>query len=56
MSKIFTSEEVAKAVRSFVESGGLVVKLPEETVPPNKRVGDRYGCYVPIFGDSVQLS
>ena len=34
----YTSEEIAEAIRKFQEKGGLIKKLPDQIVIPNKLV------------------
>ena len=37
-----TSDEVSRAIRSFIKSGGMIQALPEQTTP-YRSMGDQHG-------------
>lgn len=43
--KLITEEDVQKALKKFVNDGGLIKQLPDQVTPRNTLVGARWGIY-----------
>ncbi len=48
-----TEAEVKAAVKRFEVSGGIIIMLPPEIVPPHNMVGWIHGAYEPIIGGNT---
>ena len=43
-----SEKQVLEAIQRFQARGGLIKKLPAETIPPALLVGARHGCFEPL--------
>ena len=48
-----TEIDVQKAIKKFLHEGGLIKHLPDEIVPPNMMVGQKWGMYESVLDSSV---
>lgn len=51
--KTITEQDVQKALKKFVDKGGLIKKLPDEVVPKSVMVGSRWGMYEQVIDTST---
>ena len=40
-----TEADIQKALKKFMDEGGLIQKLPDEVVPQRRQVGDKWSAY-----------
>ncbi|MDH5752958.1 MAG: hypothetical protein OEZ59_11165 [Deltaproteobacteria bacterium] len=45
LRKVVTEEDVQRALKTFFKSGGIINRLPDEIVLPNRLVGGTHGMF-----------
>ena len=48
-----TEYDVQNAINKFLREGGLIKHLPDEIVPPNVMVGQKWGMYESVMDSSI---
>lgn len=44
-----SEEDVHRAIRKFLQAGGLIRRLPDEVTPRTVLVGAKWGMYEPVL-------
>ena len=44
-----SEDDVQRAIRKFLQEGGLIKRLPDEVTPRSVLVGAKWGMYEPVL-------